>query len=74
MWRRPACQSQGWPSQTTARAVPHLLKALAILSYTTARRSTVDHDDLKPYWKSEKKHISLGDQQLYYLQVFQRLY
>ena len=36
------------------------------------RRSAVDREDLEPYWKSEK--ISLGDQQSYYLQVFQRLY
>ena len=27
---------------------------------------------LKPYWKSEKIHISLGDQQSHYLQDFQR--
>ena len=31
-----------------------LLKALANLSDTTARRSVVDRDNLKPYWKSEK--------------------
>ena len=49
-------------------------KALVILSDTTVRRSAVDREDLKPYWKSEKGHISLGDQQSYYLQVFQRLY
>ena len=30
-------------------------KALVILSDTTVRRSTVDREDLKPYWKSEKK-------------------
>ena len=29
----------------------------------TVRRSAVDQEDLKPYWKSEeKKHISLSDQ------------
>ena len=59
---------------TTARVAPDLLKALVILSDTTVRRSAVDREDLKPYWKSEKGHISLGDQQSYYLQVFQRLY
>ena len=53
---------------------PDLLKATAILSDTTVRRSAVDQEDLKPYWKSEKDHISLGDQQSYYLQVFQILY
>ena len=60
-------------SSVTAPVAPDLLKALAILSDTTVRRSAVDRD-LKPYWKSEKGHISLGDQQSYYLQVFQRLY
>ena len=56
----------------TARVVPDLLKALAILSETTVRRSAVDREDLKPYWKSEKGHISLGDKQSYYLQVFSK--
>ena len=41
----------------------NLLKALAILSDTTVRRSAVDGEDLKPNWKPEKKP-----------QVFQRLY
>ena len=61
-------------SSTTAQVAPGLLKALAILSDTAIRRSAVDREDLKPHWKSEKSHISLGDQQFYYLQVFQRLY
>ena len=30
---------------------PDLLKALAILSDTTGRRSAVDREDLKSYWK-----------------------
>ena len=31
------------------------------------RRSAVDREDLKPYWKSEKKgHISVSDHQTYY--------
>ena len=34
-----------------ARVAPDLLKPLAILSDTTARRSAVDQEDLKPYWK-----------------------
>ena len=58
----------------TALVAPDLLKALAILSDTTIIRSAVDQEDLKPYWKSERGHISLGDQQFYCLQVFQRLY
>ena len=61
-------------SSATARVVPDLLKALVILSDTAVRRSGVDREDLKPPWKSEKGQISLGDQQSYYLQVFQRLY
>ena len=60
-------------SSATAWVAPDLLKALAIYSDTTVRRSAVDREDLKPYWKSEKSHISLGDQESYYLQAFQRL-
>ena len=55
-------------SSATARVAPDLLKDLAIQSDTTFRRSAVDQEDLKPYWKSEKSHISLGDRQSYYLQ------
>ena len=51
-------------SSATARVAPDLLKVLAILSDTTVRRSAVDQEDLKPYWKQKKDHISLGDQQL----------
>ena len=47
--------------------------ALAILSKTTVRRSALDQEDLKPYWKSEKSHIFLGGQQSYYLLVFQKM-
>ena len=47
-------------SGATARVAPDLLKVLAILSGTTVRRSAVDQEDLKPYWKSEKKpHFSM---------------
>ena len=41
-----------------AQVAPDLLKALAILSDLTIRRSAVDPEDLKPYWKW---HISLDD-------------
>ena len=62
MWRWPACQTLSKAldiSSTTVRVAPDLLKALAILSDTTIRRSAVDHKDLKPYWKSEKRpHFS----------------
>ena len=42
-------------SSATARVALDLLKSLAILSDTTVRRSTVDREGLKPYWKSEKR-------------------
>ena len=33
----------------------YLLKPLAILSDTTARRSAVEREYVKPYWTSEKR-------------------
>ena len=42
-------------SSATVQVASDLLKALAILSDTTVRRSAVDQEDLKPYWKREKK-------------------
>ena len=46
-------------SSATARVAPDLLKSPAILSDTTVRRSAVDLEDLKPYWKSQKRpHFS----------------
>ena len=66
MGRRPACQILSKAldiSSATARVAPDPLKPLAILSDTIARRSAVDREDLKPYWKSKKGHIYLGDQQ-----------
>ena len=38
-------------SSATAWVSQDLLKALAILSDTTVRRSAVDQEDLEPYWK-----------------------
>ena len=38
-------------SPSTAQIVPDLLKALAILLYTTALRSGLDREALEPYWK-----------------------
>ena len=61
-------------SSGTAHVAPDLLKALAIPSDTTLRRHADDPGDLKQHWKLEKSQVSLGDQQAYYLQVFQRLY
>ena len=74
MRRRPACQILSKTldiSSAAAQLAPDLLKALGILSDTTAWRSAVDWEDLKAYWKG---YIPLGDQQSYYLLVFQRLY
>ena len=60
--RRPACQTLSKAlgmSRATVWVAPDLLKALVILSDTTVRRSVVDQEDLKPYWKSEKRpHFS----------------
>ena len=62
MWRRPAWQTLLKAldiSSATARVVPGLLKALAILSDVTVKRSAVDRENLKPYWKSGKStHFS----------------
>ena len=57
-------------SRATAGVAPDVLKHPLYQQF----RSAVDREDLKPYWKSEEGHISLGDQQSYYLQVFQRLH
>ena len=57
-------------SSTTARVASDLLKCLAILSDTTVRISAVDQKNLK----SEKGHISVGDQQSQYLQIFHWLH
>ena len=54
-------ESLGCMKCSTARVAPDLLKALAILSDTTVRRSPVDREDLKPYWDQKKGHISVGD-------------
>ena len=53
------CQKALDISSVMAQEAPDLFKALAILSDTTVRRSVVDREDLKPYWKSEKRqHFS----------------
>ena len=57
MWRRLACQTPSKAldmSSAAAWVAPDLLKALASLSDTTVRRSAVDQEDLKLYWKSKK--------------------
>ena len=42
----------------TARVASDLLKALSILLDATVRRSALDREDLKSYWKSQKDRIS----------------
>ena len=58
LWSRPSCQTLLKAldiSSATAWVAPDLLRALAILSDTTMRTSVLDREDLKPYWKSEKR-------------------
>ena len=58
MKKNPACQTLLKAldiSSATLQALSDLLEALAILSDTSARKSKVGLEDLKPYWKSEKK-------------------
>ena len=77
MWSRSACETLPKAldvSSTTAWVAPDLLKALANLSDATVRRSAVDREDQNHTGNQEKDQISLGDQQSYYLQVFQWLY
>ena len=49
-------------SSAIARVAPDLLKALAILSDTTVRRSAVGREDLTHTGNQKKDHISVGDQ------------
>ena len=42
-------------SIAAAKEAPNLLKSLSILSDATVRRFAIDREDLKPYWKSEKR-------------------
>ena len=46
------------------------VKGPAVVCHATVRRSGADQKDLKPYWNQQKGHISLDDQQSYYIQVF----
>ena len=61
-------------SSATAWVAPHLVKALTILSHAIVRSCVVELVDLKPYWRLEKRQFSQGDQQAYYLQIFQRIH
>ena len=61
LWRRPAYQTISKAlniSSATAQVALNLFKAHRILTDTTVRRSAVELEDLKTYWKSEKGHIS----------------
>ena len=42
-------------SSAKAQVAPDPLKALEILLDRTVRKSGVDQEDLRPYWKSEKR-------------------
>ena len=70
-WRRPAHQTLSKSldiSSATACVVSDLLKTLAILSNTTVRRSVVDQEVLKSYWKSEDSpHFSSWSVSLLFL-------
>ena len=57
LWR-PACQTLSKTldiSSATDHIAPSLLKALAIILNTIVRKAVVDREDLKLYWKSEKR-------------------
>ena len=60
-------------SSATVRVARDLFKDLAILSDTTFRRSAVDWEDLKPYWKSEKRPQVINNATIYKF-FNQRLY
>ena len=69
LWSSPACQTVSKALDISTAKVwvaPDLLNVSSILSDTTLRRSAVDQEDLKPYFKSEKKQHS-SSQQSYYL-------
>ena len=57
-WKRTACQTLSKAldiSRATAWVASYLLKALVILPDATIRGSSAYWEDLKPYWKSEKR-------------------
>ena len=54
MQGRPVCQTLKDKPSVAAQVAPDRLEPLAILSDTTVRKSAVDREDLKPYWKSDK--------------------
>ena len=58
LWKKTACQTILKAldiSRATAWLAPYLLKALVILPDATIRVSSAYWEDLKPYWKSEKR-------------------
>ena len=70
MWRRPARPTLSKAldiSSATAGITLDLLKASAILSDATVRRSEVDREDQNHTGNQKKDYISLSDQQSYYL-------
>ena len=58
-------------SSATAWVTTDLLKNLAIWPDTTVRRSAADRENLKPYWKSEKRlHFSRWPTFLLFISFF----
>ena len=58
LWQRPTCQTLSKAldiSSATVQVAPDLLEALAIILNTIVRGSALDWEDLKPYWKTEKR-------------------
>ena len=77
MWKKAACQTM-LKTLNILRAAAwvalNLLKALTILSDTTARRSAVDWEELKLYWKSEKRQdFSRGSTNLLFTSIWKTL-
>ena len=62
LWRRPGCQNMLKifdRSNATVQVASGLLKALKTMLDKTVWRSAVEGEDLKLYWKSEKRsHFS----------------
>ena len=70
VYMKKTCMSNPVKKIITARVVPSLFKELAVLSATTVRMSVIDQEELRPYWKSEKSQIFLGNQQAIFYKFF----
>ena len=56
-----------WISYAKTEVETVMLKPIAILSPTNARRSTVKWKDLNPYWNQKKDYVFQVNQQVFYL-------